>query len=788
MFNSKNILKGLLFCAVLLFFNTHYSQAEYTSNEEAEIYAKAKKSLIPTDANIIGHVVNKKTGKHIAYAAIKVIGTSIGALTDITGHFIIANMPEGNYKIQAQFVGYRTEVLEIAAKKNKTLEINFELEEQAIKLDEVVVSATRNEANQKDVSTLVNVVGTPTFENTSSVTIAEGVTYQPGVRVEYTCANCGVPQLLINGLQGEYSQILMNSRAIFSSLAAVYNLEQLPTSMIDRVEVIRGGGSALFGSNAVAGVVNIMTKEPTYNSSHVNTNLNIYGNGLTDKQISFGGSYVAKEYNASIYVYGGLRYKSAYDRNEDGFSDMPKLHNDNFGFRVVQRPTDFSKITAEYFHLDEKRRGGNKMELEPFQTDVTEQLAHEINGMGVTYDIFSQNQIHFLSTYISGEWIDRDSYFGTDGDMNCYGHTKDMTTVTGTQYQYKSDWVLLLPFELTAGAEWTHNKLNDTILGYNRLLKQEVNIVGLFLQNEWKSEAINFVLGGRIDKHNLISSVIFSPRASIRYTPDEHIALRGSYSKGYRAPQTYSEDLHVAAVGGEVSLISIAEGLRPEYSNSFSVSANLYENFTDELQTNLLIEGFYTDLHDVFALAEKGVDEAGNLLLERVNTSGATVKGLNIEGIVGIVGLADLQAGVTVQQSRYKQPEVWSSEPTIESQTKMFRSPDFYGYFTANINILDNLKASVFGKYTGEMLVQHFAGYVEKDEEVTTPAFFDMGFKFTCNFQITNSINATFGIGIKNVLDQYQKDLDKGMLKDASFIYGPLYPRTFFTELKFNIL
>jgi outer membrane receptor for ferrienterochelin and colicins len=782
----KNVLTTTLFVVAVLFNQNTLTARISCGNEEFNTQEIAQSN--PSGANIIGHVTDKKTNKHIPHATIKVIGTSIGVLTDATGHFVLAHIPEGDFTIVAKYVGYRSQELSIVIEKNKTIELNFELEEQAVEFNSIVVSATRNESNKKESSTIVNVVGTPTFENTSSISIAEGITYQPGVRVEYTCANCGVPQLLINGLQGEYSQILINSRAIFSSLASVYNLEQLPTSMIDRVEIIRGGGSALFGSNAVAGVVNIITKEPTYNSANFYSNINFYGNGLTDKQLSFGGSYIANEYNASIYVYGGVRNRHQYDRNGDSFSDMPRLHNDNFGLRLFQRPNDFSKIAFEYYHLDENRRGGNKMELEPFQTDITEQTAHGIDGISITYDLFSVNQLHFLSTYIAGQWIDRDSYFGTDGDTNCYGHTKDMITTTGTQYQFKSDFSILLPFEFTTGIEWIHNKLNDTIIGYNRLLKQEINIVGFYLQNEWKSKTLNLVLGGRLDKHNLISNVIISPRASIRYSLDEHIGLRGSYSRGYRAPQTYNEDLHVEAVGGEVSLISVSDGLRPEYSNSFSISADLYKSFTNDLQTNLLIEGFYTDLEDVFTLVEKGKDESDNLLLERVNASGATVKGITIEGIIGIAGIADLQLGITLQQSRYKEPEVWSEDESIEPQNKMFRSPDFYGYFTASINIYNNLKATIFGKYTGSMLVQHYAGYIEKDEEVTTPSFFDIGLKLNYGFYITNSIKSTLGLGVKNLLDQYQNDLDKGMLKDAGFIYGPLYPRTFFMELKFDIL
>lgn len=92
--------------------------------------------------------------------------------------------------------------------------------------------------------------------------------FQSGLRVETNCGNCGTTQLRINGLEGQYSQVLLDSRPIFSSLASVYGLEQLPVAMIERVEVIRGGGSALFGANAIGGVVNIITMSRCATPSH----------------------------------------------------------------------------------------------------------------------------------------------------------------------------------------------------------------------------------------------------------------------------------------------------------------------------------------------------------------------------------------------------------------------------------------------------------------------------------------------------------------------------------------
>ena len=133
-------------------------------------------------------------------------------------------------------------------------------------MDDVVVSATRNEPTKRNTATIVNVTSHKIFDNTASTNLAESVRFQPGLRVENTCGNCGAVQLRINGLEGQYSQVLLDSSPIFSSLAGVYRVELVPVAMIERVEVIRGGGSALFGSNDIGGVVNIITKEPLRNS------------------------------------------------------------------------------------------------------------------------------------------------------------------------------------------------------------------------------------------------------------------------------------------------------------------------------------------------------------------------------------------------------------------------------------------------------------------------------------------------------------------------------------------
>ena len=136
------------------------------------------------------------------------------------------------------------------------------MSDESIMTDEVVVSANRNETSRKVAPVVVNVMNARLFESVNSTDLAKSLNYQSGLRVENNCQNCGFPQVRINGLEGPYSQILINSRPVVSALSGVYGLEQIPVNMIERVEVVRGGGSALFGANAVGGTINIITKRP----------------------------------------------------------------------------------------------------------------------------------------------------------------------------------------------------------------------------------------------------------------------------------------------------------------------------------------------------------------------------------------------------------------------------------------------------------------------------------------------------------------------------------------------
>ena len=775
-----SILAGLLSSNTLLLAQHHHHHNHHHQHQMS-------------DAHIAGHVLDAHTGEHLSFVNVQVKGTALGCLTDESGHFYLKNLPEGELTIVFSMIGYEKEERTLHLHRDTLIEMNVEIAETSFMIDNVVVTANKYETKQKEVATIVNVISPLIIESTTSNTMADVLNFQTGLRVEETCSNCGVPQIRINGLEGQYTQILMDSRPIFSSLASVYGLEQLPAGMIDRIEVIRGGGSALYGANAIAGVVNIITKEPSRNFFNVNHTTAFTQSGTYDINTAMNASVVSENQKAGIFLFGVQRNREQYDRDHDGYSDIPLLNSTTAGFRSFFKTSDYSKLTAEYHHTTEYRRGGYGIDsVQPHESPLTEQLRHNIDAATLKWDMYTADNKHFLSAYTSFQHIGRHSYFGTNYNPNAYGKSTDIVSVTGAQYRfsYPCGW---MNADLSAGAEYSYNQLRDQILGYNRNTLQYVHLGGGYVQNEWKNKYLSVLVGGRLEQHSLLDKPIFSPRANVRYTPFANrqspvadLILRLSYASGYRAPQIYEEDLHVGAVGGEVSLISLAEDLRPEYSHSVSGSIDMYKRL-GKWDLNLTLEGFFTQLNDVFTLVENGHDAQGNLLLTRTNASGARVAGLNVEAKVGYGHLLTFQAGYTYNHSRYIQPEQWSENPNITPQRRMFRTPDHYGYFLCNIEPIKHFHIVTNGKVTGSMLVQHFAGYVPEDEEVETPVFFEWDVKLCYDIPIYKHYTLEINAGVKNLLDHFQSDIDQGMDRDAGYIYGPAAPRTYFVGINVKI-
>lgn len=745
---------------------------------------KANNETIREGNRISGHVIEDTSEENIAYASVLIVETGEGTMSNESGQFVFSGLAPGKYTLRVSAVGYTTSTKEVVVSKDYTAVIHFKLKLDNVAIDEVVVSASRNEISRWEAPVVVSVASEKLFETINAPDLAKSLNYITGLRVENNCQNCGFPQVRINGLEGPYSQVLINSRPVVSALSGVYGLEQIPVNMIERVEVVRGGGSALFGANAVGGTVNIITKDPIENSFSVTTGMTGYNAKSWEQNVGANVSLVSADRSYGIALYENYRNRNPYDHDGDGFSELGKINLNTFGMRAFYRPTHTSRLSLEYHTTNETRRGGNKFDLQPHESDITEQTKHIINSGGIAYDLGWSGYKNKISLFASVQHIDRNSYYGAQRDPYAYGSTDDLTWVAGATYTGQMERCLFSPATFTGGLEYQENRLHDVMTGYKRDMRQNVRIASAFVQNEWDIDIFSLLVGARLDKHNLIKSPIFSPRVNLLFKPSQSFQTRLTYSTGFRAPQAYDEDLHVTAVGGEGVQIKLADGLREERSNSFSGSVDWTARF-GHWQANVLLEGFYTGLSNVFILEDMGINDDGFSIKERRNGKGARVYGANIDAKIAHGKEIALQVGFTAQRSRYKEAEAWTEvDGTALTTRRMMRTPDYYGYFTLSSSPLKMLDLALSGTYTGSMIVPHYAGYIENDRMETTPHFFELNFKAGYTFILRDHMKLQVNAGVQNILNSFQRDLDKGEFRDSGYFYGPTQPRAYFVGIK----
>lgn len=744
-------------------------------------------SMIAQHGSIKGHVLDNQTEEHLPGATIYIENTPFATMSDATGHFSITNIPDGTYIIVAKCIGFFSTRQEVSITQSVQKNVSLYLNQQNQELNEVSVIASKKKMEREISPTISNQLTTQTLESTNSTSLSQGLNYMPGLRVETNCQNCGTQEVRINGLQGQYSQMLIDGQPVFSALSKTYGLEQLPLNMIGKVDVIRGGGSVLFGSNAIGGVINIVTKEPERNSYEAKYNLSLIGGSSADNTFGLNSSFVDREKNLGISLFANMRNRNPWDANDDGFSEIGKNKASSLGFRAFSKTGLHDKLTFEYHYISEYRRGGDNMKRPPHEAMIAEMADYNIHSGGIGYTHFRKDNKHKLTANLSIQRTARDSYFGGGYDINAYGQTSELAATGSVRYEINMDRFLFMPSKITMGVTQEHTNLHDTI--HSRNIKQVINISSAYIQNEWRNDQLSFNVGLRADKHSELNNINLIPRSSFRYRIKENINLRAAYSMGYRAPEITGSDLDIPIIDGRATILALGDDLKREYSNSVNGGID-FTFFNEKLYSYFLIEGFYTNINRVFVDEETGVDHFGNIIMTRKNGDGASVAGVNIEATVQPIDWVEIQGGFTWQKSRYTKPVQWSSESYVEPTKKMLRSPDNYGFFSIKATPKRNYSISLSGVYTGSMLAPHFAGAkgITLDETVRTKSFIDVTLKLSYSFNINSSNKLEINGGLQNMFNQIQKDFDIGPNRDSEYIYGPSLPRSVFIGLKISSL
>lgn len=790
---------------------------------------------------IYGQVTSN--GVQLPYINIFIKGTTLGTTTDMEGKYVLNQAPDGQMVLVAQGVGFKSKSETINGDLDEPIEIKFNLEEDILNLEGVVVTADRNTTSRAEAPVIINILTPKLFQETQAISLGDALDFAPGLRVENNCQNCGFTQLRINGLEGPYSQILMNSRPVFSGLAGVYGLELIPANMIQRVEVMRGGGSALFGGNAIAGTVNIITQDPTANGFMIDARSGIIGVGrgeeitpARDNMVTLNGSIVTEDRKAGMYFYGLSRKRDPFDENGDNFSELVSINNLTLGMSSFYKPTLATKLMVDFYTIRDERRGGNKFDYLPHESDITEMVDHTISGGNISFDVFTNRQkMNKLTIYAAGQKVDRFSYYGALQDPNAYGNTSDFTSSVGSQY----NWNIGNFSAFTAGIENNHNNLKDEKLGANGdentvIVDQYVNTLGSFFQYDLKYEKSKFSFGLRYDNYLVrdeendpeyklpdVRGNVLAPRATYLLDILPTIQYRLSYAKGYRAPQIFDEDLHIESSGSRQVLHTNSPDLRQETSHSISSSFNFINNISS-VMTEFLVEGFYTRLIDPFAYEYEQLDSGTTYISTRKNSEdGAYVAGVNLEVNAFFPKNISLSTGFTFLRSRYDSPQFWGDNE--ESVTNEFvRSPGHYGYLNLDWDATKMFCMVLTSTYTGRMFMPHFGldpisgeeweliqngdnsqfdderqdeinailsgDVIEGERLEKTEPILIFGLRLSYDFNLSKETKLQVYGGIQNIFNQVQAQFDRGVYRDAGYIYGSYRPRTFNLGVKIGNL
>lgn len=660
-------------------------------------------------------------------------------------------------------------------------------------LSEVVVTGTKTFKRKTESAVIVNILSSKSLSNLQVCNLSEGLKFQPGLRVETDCQTCNYTQLRMNGLQGGYSQILINGRPIFSPLMGLYGMELIPVNMIDRIEVIRGGGSSLYGSSAVGGTVNVITKLPRENNIDISTTYQSVGYKANDIILNGNATLVSKKKQSGISIFFNNRKREMYDANDDQFSEIPTVNNTTIGFKSFFIPRKNQKLEVSISNLHEYRFGGDMVKNPPHLTRQSEERTHNIWWASADYEINFNRQKTSLISYMAWQHTKRDHYTGIFPDDQAdidnhiqnppYGHSVAKTWQAGIQLNHTIPAFLKGKNVLTFGSEILLDNVFDEIGSYNYLVDQETNNWGTFLQSDWDiTPKWNLLSGTRFDTHNMIDRVIMSPRFALLYKLKPATQFRIGFGTGFRAPQAFDTDLHIAFAGGGVSRVRLSENLTEERSHSFSASIN-HDQSTAKKILGFTVEGFYTKLKNAFLLEHIGEDAFGQVF-EKRNGQSASVMGATFEFRMNYNKKIQLETGFTLQQSLFSDPVNYITNVT--PTRRFLRTPNDYGFANLTLTPDKNWSININYVYTGKMKMAHFGGAENfpNDQMLMSKTFSEVNSKVEYTFHIHKKhFDLTIFSGVKNIFNAYQDDFDRGKNRDSNYIYGPSMPGTLFFGL-----
>lgn len=503
-------------------------------------------------------------GDPLEFANVGLLGTTMGASTNAKGYFEINNVPKGEYQLTVSILGYETQTRKVTLTDSKlSTTIHFTLQQSAASLGEVVISGTMQEVSKTESPVPVEVYTAKFFEANVCPSIFESLQNVNGVRPQLNCNVCNTGDIHINGLEGPYTMVLIDGMPIVSGLSTVYGLTGIPQSLIDRVEIVKGPASTLYGSEALGGLINIITKKP---SNAPLFSVDVHGTSWGEVNSDIGVRFKVGNKTHSLAGVNYFNYQLPIDNNNDGFTDLT-LQNRLSVFNkwsFDRKSNRQFSIAGRYVYED--RWGGQTNWRKEFRgTD-------SIYGESIytsRWELFGIYQLPVKETInlqISANGHRQNSYYGTTpyhADQyiafaqltwhKAIGQRQNLLVGSALRYTYYND-------NTPATAEI------DAVTDQPSV----IYLPGFFVQDEIAiSEQSKLLLGLRYD-YNSIHGNIFTPRINYKWTArNKNHILRLSAGNGYRVANVFTED-HAALTGARE--VVFTEALKPETSWNSNVN------------------------------------------------------------------------------------------------------------------------------------------------------------------------------------------------------------------------
>ena len=480
-------------------------------------------------------------GKALPFANVYLKNSNLGTSSDENGFYKIKNIPKRKFTIIISSLGYQKKSVQINFKENQQIKRTFSLSETE-SLEGIVISGTLKPVTKSNSPVPVEVYSKTFFKKNPTPSIFESMQNVNGVRPQLNCNVCNTGDIHINGLEGPYTFVLIDGMPLVSGLSTVYGLNGIPQALIERVEIVKGPASTLYGSEAVGGIINIITKKTT-NAPVLSTDILGSSWGEINTDISF--RYGASEKIEGILGINYFNYQNSIDNNKDGFTDLT-LQNRVSVFNKINIDRKDNKvftIAGRYVYEDRwggeidwerKFRGSNIKYGESIYTNRWETFG--------TYQLPTSENINFQFS-ANGHY--QDSYYGTD--------SYDAKQVIGFgQFVYNKQ--IAKKHDLLIGVAYRYTFYDDNTFATLTAdgLKNKSSIThlpGIFLQDEIALNTQNkLLLGARWDKNSL-HGTIFSPRLNYKWnSKDNAHIIRLSIGNGFRVSNIFTED-HAALTG-----------------------------------------------------------------------------------------------------------------------------------------------------------------------------------------------------------------------------------------------